>query len=108
MPRRLLLEFNAQSTEYLTIAAGSIDLPFELLRERRHKLGDEFDGCDSPLPASGFPDDNEADDDCWLFWENRVLSTKWPRLFGSRSSVAWNQRRPSAAAKGARAARGLI
>jgi AAA domain len=41
------------------------NIPFESLRERKRKLGDdhEFSGYDTPLPASGFPDEREGDDE---------------------------------------------
>jgi len=42
-----------------------LKLPFESLRERKRKLGHdpEIGGYDTPLPASGFPDERERDDE---------------------------------------------
>jgi hypothetical protein len=63
LPEREAVWKQAPLYDVLEEQRQKLKLPFESLRERRRKLGDEFGGCDSPLPASGFPDENEADDD---------------------------------------------
>jgi hypothetical protein len=63
LPEREAVWKQAPLYDVLEEQRQKLKLPFESLRERRRKLDDEFAGCDSPLPASGFPDENGADDE---------------------------------------------
>ena len=62
LPEREAVWKQAPLYDLLEEKRRKLKLPFESLRERRQKLGDEYGGCDSPLPAPGFPDENDAGD----------------------------------------------
>ena len=65
LPEREAVWKQAPFYEVFEEQRRTLKLPFESLRERKRKLGHdpEVGGYDTPLPASGFPDEREGDDE---------------------------------------------